>query len=438
MHLKSNYCACWCLLKPPFESVPDPEMYFRLHRSIDNAVSKILYAVQEGNERLAVIIGGVGLGKTVALRMIIDSLEQKHYCMGFIAQPDMPFIELLKETIGQLSGAVCAVSGLKQILALFNQLLFKTRAAGKKVLIFIDEAKAMKPSILENLIRLTDMPGDDDNLVMIVLAGQLELSRCLEHPKRAHLFQRVGVYCRLTKIESKDLMRAYIAHRLERARLSRSIFTEEAYDAVWDYTENGVPRLINKICKLALRAGPSRGLRQIDAGAIQQIGVRFDCASKAIPPERRERVRGVRPPVRETPVTPSPKAGPVSPVPLIPEASWSPAQECPTHAPIAARADESVAHGITAAEPLGKPSLIADSTEFPENFRLKAENPPRNQRLKLASQLAAELLKRYPHLIQQLGSTSDPVPAWTILRDIVMRQLEQHSATKPPSISQAL
>jgi hypothetical protein len=45
--------------------------------------------------------------------------------------------------------------------------------------------------------------------------------------------------------------------------------------------------------------------------------------------------------------------------------------------------------------------------------------------LKLAGQLAAEVLKRYPHLIQQLGSTNDPVPAWTILRNVVMRHLEQ-------------
>jgi hypothetical protein len=68
---------------------------------------------------------------------------------------------------------------------------------------------------------------------------------------------------------------------------------------------------------------------------------------------------------------------------------------------------------------------MADMIKFPEHIYLKAKELPADQRLKLAGQLAAEVLKRYPHLIQQLGSTNDPVPAWTILRNVVTRQLEQ-------------
>jgi hypothetical protein len=296
----------------------------------------------------------------------------------------------------------------------------------------------MKPSTLESLRFLTDMQEDDDNLFTIILAGQLELARRLEHPRRANLFQRIGVYCHLSKIESRDLMSDYIEYRLERAGLSRSIFTEEAYDAVWQYTENGVPRLINKICKLALKAGQTQGLRQIDAGIIQQIGSRFDCVSRATPPVPRDRVRDVYPLVQEALVTPSPEDRPVSPVPLIPEASCVPARGPSSRPPIAANVDEDAAHGVSAEGPRGMPPLLADIIEFPETIYLKAKNLPGDRRLKLAGQLAAKVLKRYPHLIQQLGSTTDPVPAWTILRDIVMRQLEQHLAAESPSISQAL
>ena len=73
---------------------------------------------------------------------------------------------------------------------------------------------------------------------------------------------------------------------------------------------------------------------------------------------------------------------------------------------------------------------MADMMKFPEHIYLKAKELPADQRMKLAGQLAAEALTRYPHLIQQLGSTNDPVPAWTILRNVVMRQLEQHLADK--------
>jgi type II secretory pathway predicted ATPase ExeA len=70
MDLKSHYCKYWGLSKPSFHSVPDPKMYFDLHRSVDNAVSEMLFAVDEENECLEVIIGNVVLGKTMTLRVI--------------------------------------------------------------------------------------------------------------------------------------------------------------------------------------------------------------------------------------------------------------------------------------------------------------------------------------------------------------------------------
>jgi type II secretory pathway predicted ATPase ExeA len=183
----------------------------------------------------------------MTLRVILDSRDQEKHRLAFVENQDVIFIQLLKEIIGQLSGSACIESQRQQIMEVFNQLLFKTQVEGKKVLIFIDEANAMKPSTLESLGLLTNMQGDDVNFFTIILAGQLELARRLDHPKRANLFQRIGVYCQLNKIESQDLMQDYIEHRLERAVTSRRIFTDEAYDAIWEYSEHGIPRLINKI-----------------------------------------------------------------------------------------------------------------------------------------------------------------------------------------------
>jgi general secretion pathway protein A len=431
MSLQERYYTYWGLSKSSFDNVPDPEMYFDLNRSVDNAVSETMFAIEEGNECLAVIVGDVGLGKTMTLRVILDSLEQEKYRVAFVTNPDMTFIQLLKEIIGQLSGEVCIESRREQILEVFNQLLFKTQVEGKKVLIFIDEANAMKPSTLESLRLLTNMQGDDENLFTIILAGQLELARRLEHPKRANLFQRIGVYCHLNKIDSQDLMQDYIEHRLERAGTSRRIFTEEAYDAIWEYSENGVPRLINKIAKLALKAGQTRGVETINAGVIRQIGSRFDRVSKAALPERRERVRDGNSMVRgNRGVTMMPE-GPTSSPPTMPAPPISGVDAPEVHpkspsdlggrpAPIGVTADQH-----------SKQPLMADMIRFPEHVYLKAKELETDQRMKLAGQLAAEVLKRYPHLIQQLGSTDDPVPAWTILRNVVMRQLEQRIANEP-------
>ena len=425
MDLQERYYAYWGLAKPPFDNVPNPEMYFDLHRSVENAVSETLFAIEEGNECLAVIVGDVGLGKTMTLRVILDSLEQENYRLAFVTNPDMTFIQLLKEIIGQLSGELCTESRREQILEVFNQLLFKTQAEGRKVLIFIDEANAMKPSTLESLRLLTNMQGDDENLFTIILAGQLELARRLEHPKRANLFQRIGVYCHLTKIESQELMRDYVEHRLERVGTSRRIFGDDAYDAMWEYSEHGVPRLINKIAKLALKVGQTQALQTIDVGVVRQIGSRFDRISKAVLPERRERVRDVSPMARDTPGAAMMPEEPDSPPPPVLDDSLSVVEAPASHPESATSSKEGLTPVVVTTDQQPKQPLMADMIKFPEHIYLKAKELPADQRLKLAGQLAAEVLKRYPHLIQQLGSTNDPVPAWTILRNVVMRQLEQ-------------
>jgi MSHA biogenesis protein MshM len=438
MDSQERYDAYWGLTKPPFDNVPDPEMYFDLHASVENAVAETLFAIGEGNECLAVIVGDVGLGKTMTLRVILDSLEQEKSRLAFVTNPDMTFIQLLKEILGQLTGEQCTEGRREHILERFNQLLFKTQAEGRKVLIFIDEANAMKPATLESLRLLTNMQGDEENLFTIVMAGQLELARRLEHPKRANLFQRIGVYCHLTKIESRELMRDYIEHRLERAGTSRRIFTERAYDEIWEYSEQGVPRLINKLAKLALKAGQTQRVQSIDEMIVRQIGSRFDRVATATLPERRERTRG-----------------PLSALPEAPAVGAVTHVHAPAVSPQSSRASEPISHPTalqkgsapdtelstrvgSTTDSQGTQTAMSGTIKLPDDVYVRAKMLPLDQRLKLAGQLAAEALKRYPHLIQQLGGTNDPVPAWTTLRNQVVRQLEQSLASEHAEVGHSI
>jgi type II secretory pathway predicted ATPase ExeA len=437
MNQQGSYYTYWGLAEPPFDKAPNPEMYFDLYRSVDHAVSETLFAIEEGHECIVLIVGGAGLGKTMALRVIIDSLEQEYFRIAFVTKPDTGFCRLLKEIIRQLSGALCAESRREQLLEIFRQLLLNAQAEGKKVLIFIDQASAMKLSNLESLKLLANMQAGDENLFTIILAGQHELARRLEHPKCASLFQRIGICCHLTPLESRDLMRDYIEHRLERAGSSRAIFTDEAYDAIWEYSENGVPRLINRIAKLALQAGQVQGLQRLDAGTVRQIGSRFDRASKAIRPKRNERGRDAGPVVQEKSVTPTFHEDLVASIPLLREAFLARVGATSNYPRAAGDAEERLAQGGAPIDQQGKAPRLADIIKFSEPISLKAKDLSADQRLTLAGQLAAELLKRYPHLIQQLGTTSDPVPAWTILRNILTHQLQQQLANNPAPASQA-
>jgi type II secretory pathway predicted ATPase ExeA len=434
MHPQDNYYGYWGLTKPPFDNVPDPEMYFDMHTSVETAVSETLFAIEEGNECLAVIVGDVGLGKTMALRVILDSLEQEKYRIAFITNPDMTFIQLMKEIIGQLTGAQCAESTREKVLEIFNQILFATQEEGKKVLLFIDEANAMKANCLESLRLLTNMQRDDENLLTIILAGQLELAQRLEHPKRANLFQRIGVYCRLQKIDSRDLMRDYLEHRLERAGATRRLFTDAAYDAIWENSEHGVPRLINKVAKLALKAGQTQQVQVIDAPVVRQIGMRFGRMSAAVMQERRERTRDTVAAPQQLAASMEPQDNEDSAVATL---SADPAPF--VHAPpsVAAIATTPTAESLQTTGRVDtqvKQAVVADIIKFPDHIYMKAKKLPMEQRVRFAGQLAAEVLKRYPHLIQQLGTNNDPVPAWNTLRNVITRQIEQHLACAPAQV----
>ena len=62
------YYEYWNLKKSPFDNVPDPTMYAACHDSMENAIAETLFAIEEGEDCLSVIVGDVGLGKTMSIR----------------------------------------------------------------------------------------------------------------------------------------------------------------------------------------------------------------------------------------------------------------------------------------------------------------------------------------------------------------------------------
>ncbi|MHB9099811.1 MAG: ExeA family protein, partial [Syntrophales bacterium] len=271
-----KYYEYWGLHRAPFDNVPDPSMYVDCHASMESAVAETLFAIEEGDECISVIVGDVGLGKTLTIRLVIDLLEQEKYKIALITNPGITFIQVLQEIIGQLQGKQCEEKRKVNLMETFNKLLFSTLDEGKKILIFIDECNAISPENLENLRLLTNMQGDGRNLFTMVLAGQIEFAKRLEHPSRANLFQRVGTYCKITRFESVSVVRKYVETRLKLTGATRQIFADDAFAKIWENSDGGVPRLINKLCKLCLKAGETNSLSSINGEVVDQIGSRFN------------------------------------------------------------------------------------------------------------------------------------------------------------------
>lgn len=472
------YYGYWGLKKPPFDNVPDPTMYAECHTSMENAIAETLFSIEEGNECVAVIVGDVGLGKTLSLRIIIDSLEHDKYKIAMVTNPDISFIELLREIVGQLKGKQCEERRKINLLEIFNKILFETIDSGKKVLIFVDEANAMSPANLESLRLLTNMQDDQRNLFTLVLAGQLELARRLEHPKRANLLQRIGTFSRIDKLGTEDLIKTYVETRLSLAGGTKTIFAGDAYDFLWEYSDNGVPRLINKICKLSLKAGETNQYSLISGEVVRQIGERFrHLAGPAIQKRRpRKRVESMAAEklIEEEMGTETVDSLVLSIEPFVdrrrnveihevetvepevdtktvqhvsepvevqePVAQEAPVKETPESvlkAAVVAEIQKPPAETVMPQETTRALEELADKKEFVEELEIldvkvilnipyhmveQGRSSTHEHRLKMAGALAAQVLKKYPQVVS--ASEDDPISVWSDIREFVLEKLK--------------
>jgi type II secretory pathway predicted ATPase ExeA len=419
--------------------------------------------------------------------MIIDSLDPEKYKIALVTNPSISFTQLMQEMIGQLTGAQCLEKRKAQLLEIFNKTIFETSDAGKKVVLLIDEANAMPPASLENLRLLTNMQDDSRNLFTIVLAGQVELGRKLEHPRRQNLYQRIGTYSRIERIQTEELVKAYVEKRIALAGGRRALFSEEAFPFIWEYSGHGVPRLTNKICKLSLKAGETNRFEQVTGELVYQVAQRFQGLSSPVATKRKPRKKADdEPAVREEPgregamdqprpATGSPAAWeplaapPAEPPAVVPEIRipLSPPStpagveaklvalsipEAPPEpprlnghpvelAPLVAEAPPDLAEPQTRAiapadvpparvetAPAEEVEINAVKIQLPINPDLIAEAQSGSEefRVKLAGVLAAQTLKRYPELTA--SPAVDPVNLWSEIRGHVLKKFDYAKA----------
>jgi hypothetical protein len=140
-----------------------------------------------------------------------------------------------------------------ELIATLNAFLIEQYAAGRKVLLIIDEAQNLTLRTLEEVRMLSGIETTKEKVLRIILAGQPGLSTKLDSPELVQLAQRVRLRFHLSALTRED-MKAYILHRLEVAGSNgRAIFAEDTFPLIYRYS-GGVPRLINMLCETSIMA----------------------------------------------------------------------------------------------------------------------------------------------------------------------------------------
>jgi general secretion pathway protein A len=140
-----------------------------------------------------------------------------------------------------------------ELLATLNNFLIEQCAAGRKVLLIVDEAQNLGLRVLEEIRMLSGVETTKEKVLRIILAGQPGLNDKLDAPELAQLVQRVRLRFHLATLTPEET-REYILHRLEVAgSQGREIFHAGCFEVINRYA-GGVPRLINTLCDTAMLA----------------------------------------------------------------------------------------------------------------------------------------------------------------------------------------
>lgn len=233
--------------KPPFRLVADPGMLFA-SESAREGLSCLEYALRSG-KGFVVLSGEVGTGKTTLVNRFLVAAGSD-VRTAYILNPTLTGLQLLKTLASELHLPSAPNNKVELTRLLYDDLLQEFQN-GRRTVVFIDEAQALRQETLEELRLLTNLETWQQKLLQIVLVGQPELLEMLATHSLRQLRQRVELFIQMSPLSAEETA-AYIEHRLSLAQPTRAIrFTAEAMKSV-HHIARGIPREINKVCDASL------------------------------------------------------------------------------------------------------------------------------------------------------------------------------------------
>jgi general secretion pathway protein A len=257
------YKRYYGLLRNPFELLPDSGTLF-LSETHKEGLATLRYGILS-KKGFLLLTGGVGTGKTTLINVLVKSVRPiVNVCV--LSNPLLSSSEFFLYIASELG---LSFTNKVNFLRDFSDFLKKKQKKYNRTLLIFDEAQALPVELLEEIRLLSNLAGDNLNVLSIFLVGQPELLDRLADARLLPLRQRIGIRFHLTPFSSEDTQQ-YILFRLNKAGARNpQIFSKKAMEIIFQ-TTHGNPRLINVLCDHALISGFSKGELSIDEVNIME------------------------------------------------------------------------------------------------------------------------------------------------------------------------
>jgi type II secretory pathway predicted ATPase ExeA len=201
--------------RTPFtKSVPADKLFERAAHK--EAVARIQHCIAES--ALAVVVGDLGAGKTVALRAAVAGLDRTRFTVVYLANPSGG-CRGLYVAITTALGATPRFHKAEAINQVAGLLAAEEAERHRKVVFIIDEAHLLSPAQLKELRLLSNSEMDSASPFAGLLVGQPTLAQRLRQGVFAALDQRISVRFSIPGMDLAESV-AYLRHHLALALLT--------------------------------------------------------------------------------------------------------------------------------------------------------------------------------------------------------------------------
>ncbi len=243
------YLFFYELKKKPFQVGTNPDFLWlgKMHKE---ALALLKYGVLE-NKGFLLLTGDVGTGKTTLVAALTNSLGDG-VIVAKVPDPGLEvidFMNYISHAFGLDEKFTCKESFLIQ----FGEFLNTAQAAGKKVLLIIDEAQRLSCQLLEEIRQLSNIEKQETKILNILFVGQNEFNDILLDKKNRALHQRIAINYAIDPLDFYETGE-FVRQILLLAGAEKEIFSPDAIRNIYKFS-GGFLRRINILCDHAMLSG---------------------------------------------------------------------------------------------------------------------------------------------------------------------------------------
>lgn len=252
-----------------FRETRDPRA-MHLHAGVARAVVGLLRVADEGCTGAAMLTGAPGLGKTLVRAALQQRCDSTRCAVVAVESSLLDFDDLLLETLSQLRGERLLPQQLpgryERLAELKSVLATDVAAAGRHVLLLLDDADQYAPATLQAIGGLLNLSSERRTFVVPIFFGEPSLRQTVA--RLPSLRQRVSAQYSLTSLDAAESAR-YLEHRLQLSGLGSSDVFAPGVVSKLHVAAGGVPRVINGLCRHAIQHAAGQGRSAVSPECVQ-------------------------------------------------------------------------------------------------------------------------------------------------------------------------